>query len=305
MVQQRLSRMAPNAAAAVEIAAVAGRQFELRRCRRGGRARGARARLRRRVRRPATGSSRSCRSRPDRAASRTSSCRRAIYDRITVIRRAELHLRVGRGSRARPRGRARPRAPGARPPLHAGGPGCRRPAGRHVQPPARRGCHRGRGVRGRGRQAEDRARDSASPIPRSAPERRSISATSSRRPATSPTPRRVLADSLNAASGLAERGVAAHALMHRLGARLADPLLDLEAQQRGFEQVIETFEEPRRRAWPRPGAAPPRRDADPSRPARAGGPRAPARARARERLGRQDDAPPRDGDARAQPEHGS
>jgi tetratricopeptide (TPR) repeat protein len=50
----------------------------------------------------------------------------------------------------------------------------------------------------------------------------------------------LLAESLKAASGL-ERGVAAHALMNRLGARLADPLLDLELQQRGFEQLIETF----------------------------------------------------------------
>src|SRR6185437_5930939 len=53
----------------------------------------------------------------------------------------------------------------------------------------------------------------------------------------------MLAESLNAAGGPAERGIAAAALMNRLGARLADPSLDLEVQQRGFEQVIETFEQ--------------------------------------------------------------
>ena len=51
----------------------------------------------------------------------------------------------------------------------------------------------------------------------------------------------VLAESLVAATGLREPGLAAHALVNRLGNRLADPGVDLEELERGFEDTIETF----------------------------------------------------------------
>ena len=239
MVQQRLSRLAPDAAAAVEIAAVAGRQFELSVLAEAAGLEGhalvcavesaVRNGLFEELPEPAG----SCRFTHELV-------RRAIYDRITVIRRAELHLLVGQALER----------------VHG-------PEAARVLPELAHHFTLAVPVIG-SRQAtaynlrladddmataayEDAAEKlrTALELGITDPEERaraqidlgySLAETGHVSEAEA-----VLAESLNAASGLAERGLAAHALMKRLGARLADPLLDLEAQQRGFEQVIETF----------------------------------------------------------------
>jgi hypothetical protein len=94
MVQQRLSRLAPDAAAAVEIAAVAGRQFELSVLAEAAGLEGhalvcaVESAVRNGIFEELPEPAGSCRFTHELV-------RRAIYDRITVIRRAALHLLVG------------------------------------------------------------------------------------------------------------------------------------------------------------------------------------------------------------------
>ena len=96
VVRQRLSRARrPRRSRCVELAAVAGPRFELRvLAEAAGLDRDALATARR-ARRSRRASSRSCRSRRRRAASRTSSCAAPSTTGSPGIRRAELHLRVG------------------------------------------------------------------------------------------------------------------------------------------------------------------------------------------------------------------
>ena len=235
MVRQRLSRLAPDAAAAVEIAAVAGRQFELSVLAEAAGLEGhalvcavesaVRNGLFEELPEPAG----SCRFTHELV-------RRAIYDRITVIRRAELHLLVGQALER----------------VHG-------PESARVLPELAHHFTLAVPVIGSRqataynlRLADDdmaaAAYETAAGTLRTAlelgitdPEERaraeidlsySLAETGHVSEAEA-----VLAESLNAARGAGERGVAGHALMNRLGARLADPLLDLEAQQRGFAEV--------------------------------------------------------------------
>jgi DNA-binding SARP family transcriptional activator len=241
VVRQRLARMAPAAAGAVEIAAVAGRQFELGVLAEAAALEGSalvqavECAIHNGLFEELPESVGSCRFTHELV-------RRAIYDRITVIRRAELHLRVGealeRVYRLEPDrvlaelahhftlavpvdGRARAAAYNLR--LADAG----MAAAAYDDAVEKLRIALALGIA----DAEERARAQID-LGYLLGETGHVSDAEA-----------VLVESLNAASSLAERGIAADALMNRLGARLADPLLDLEVQQRGFEQVIETFEQ--------------------------------------------------------------
>ena len=109
-------------------------------------------------RRCGPGSSRSCPSRRPAGRFTHELVRRAVYDRISGIRRARATPPGRRGARTRPPSRSSRRVARARPPLHPGCPGRRRRARRRLQPPGRPGGPRSRGPRRGRRQAPDRAR---------------------------------------------------------------------------------------------------------------------------------------------------
>ena len=108
--------------------------------------------------------------------------RRALYDRLSALRRAELHLRVGHGARGRPRGDSGQGARGrGAPPRGSRRPRRRGPSDR-LQPSSGAGGDGGARVRAGGRPLSDRARVWASRVRQS--KRRSSS--SSGPPATLP-----------------------------------------------------------------------------------------------------------------------
>ena len=241
IVRQRLSRLAPETTAAVELAAVAGPQFALRvlaeaagldrealvavvdACVRSG------------ILEELPGRSPACRFTHELV-------RRAVYDRITGIRRAELHLRVGE---------ALERAHEADP--------------ARVLPELAHHFTLAVPLAGTERAVDYNLRAAEAAIASAAyAEAVRLLETALELGIADPRERAraqadlgyllqetghilradaVLAESLDAATGLEERGIAAHAFMIRLGNRLADPALDLEESRRGFEQVIKTFAE--------------------------------------------------------------
>ena len=158
VVRQRLSRLAPETAATARARSRRRAAVRAARPRRGCRRRARRARRRASRRRSAAGSSRSCPSPRPPCRFTHELVRRAVYDRITGLRRAELHLRVGEAlERVHAADPAR-RPARARAPLHARRPG--RGAERAVDYNLRAGrrSDRGRGLRrGRG-ETLDRAR---------------------------------------------------------------------------------------------------------------------------------------------------
>ena len=156
-VQQRLGRLGPDVAAIVELAAVAGPTFEVPVITEA--AGGDRARV------PAALDGALAGGLIEELPGPTLACRfshelvrRAVYDRLSPLRRAELHLRVGEALE-----RAHTDDPGrvvqelARP-LHTGGAGDRARAGDRLQRPRGRSRRQRRRLRGGGRPALDRAR---------------------------------------------------------------------------------------------------------------------------------------------------
>ena len=131
---------------------------------------------------PERAASRSCPSRRPPCRFTHELVRRAVYDRIAGIRRAELHLRVGEALERVHARRPDARPARARPPLHARRPGRRRRARASTTtcaPPTRRSRRRPSTRRRRGSRPRS---SSGSPTRASARASRSSSATSSTRP---------------------------------------------------------------------------------------------------------------------------
>jgi DNA-binding SARP family transcriptional activator/tetratricopeptide (TPR) repeat protein len=239
VVQQRLSRLTPETAAAVELAAVAGPQFELR------------------ILAEAAGLDRSelvgvveggvqsgileeLPGLPSACRFTHELVRRAVYERITAIRRAELHLRIGEALESADQAdTARTLAELAHHftfavPL----------AG--TERAVHYSLRAAEAVIATAAYAEGAALlETALELGISDPRER-VHAQVELGYLLQETGRvsqadAVLAESLAAATELEERGIAAHALMSRLGNRLADPELDLEESRRRYEEVIATF----------------------------------------------------------------
>ena len=157
VVSQRLSRLAPRTTDLLELAATAGPEFELDVVRRAAGARGAPSCSRALDEAVRSGMIEELPSR--RLAYRFTHelVRRALYDRLTGVRRAELHLRVGEALEARRRTLGR-RARRPRAPLRRRGAARRRAARRRLQRARRAGGDRGARLRRGGGAPADRAR---------------------------------------------------------------------------------------------------------------------------------------------------
>jgi DNA-binding SARP family transcriptional activator len=239
VVRQRLSRLAPETAATLELAAVAGPRFELR------------------VLADAAGLDQSALATAVEEATRNGlveelpqpvpACRfthelvrRAVYDRITGIHRAELHLRVGEALER----------------IHVADPARVLPELAHhftLAAPAA-GVDRAVDYNLRAANAAIAAAafDEASARLSSAlelgiddPRERARTQVElgyllNEMGRTSES-KAILIASLGAATGLEERGTAARALVYRLGNRMADPELDLDEMRAVAEAAIETL----------------------------------------------------------------
>ena len=252
VVRQRLSRLAPRDGR--DARARGRRRAAVRAAASSPRRPGSTGRARRRAstRRSGTGCSRSCPSRRPPAASRTSSSAAPSTTGSRASDRAELHLRVGEAlERVHAADPARVLPELAHHFTLAAPVGGAERAVDYNLRAGRRG-DRGGGLRRGGREALDRARarDRRPARARARPGR--ARRTSSARRGGSRRPSAMLAASLDAATGLEERGVAARALVHRARDPLTgDPELDPEQMRDGRGERDRDVRAARRRARPR------------------------------------------------------
>jgi tetratricopeptide (TPR) repeat protein len=237
IVRHRLARLAPETAATLELAAVSGPRFELRVLAGAtGRGRGAPAveeATRHGLLEELPGTVPACRFTHELV-------RRAIYDRITGIRRAELHLRVGDALEQAYRTDPTP-----------------------VLPELAHHFTHAAAVAGGERAVDYNLRAAAAAVAAAAFEEAAARLSSALALGIDDPRERArvqlelgyllhqlrrgsaaeasLAASLDAATGLEERGIAARALVQRMFLRLADPELDLDEMRRVCEAAIETL----------------------------------------------------------------
>ena len=240
VVRQRLSRLAPQTTATLELASVAGTQFEAASSRSGSGLAAGRSRLPPSRRRFDTAWSKSCRSSSPPGASPTSSCAAPSTTGSPASARAELHLRVGEALES----------------IHAADPARLLPELAHhftlAAPVA--GAERAVDYNLRAADAataaaafEEAAARLSTALELGIADPRERARTQVElgyllnEAGRGSESRLMLAAGLDAATGLEERGIAARALVHEMGHRMGDPELDPDEMRKVTEAAVDTL----------------------------------------------------------------